>query len=192
MKKLILIILFSLTPLMLATTLTNSQQNPKQLEQLEQLEHSTILTNVWNLRPDLQRLFPDKVNGINEMEDWTLTQWAEQHGHKEYRQLRRYNEEKEKDYIYQKYLPIERALNKIAERKYIIHKYDCKHFTMDLKAELEKSNISSISITGLPDEGNGHRWIAIEFEPISGEIIKTNKLNTKFPHQQLTKNFLNN
>ena len=178
---------------MLSATLTNLQ-TPKleEIKQKQEIEHPTALINIWERRSDLQRLFPDKINGIDEMEDWTLTQWAEQHGYKEYKQLRHYNKEKEKDYIYQKYLPIERALNKIAERKYTIDKYDCKHFTADLKAELKKSNISSISITGLPDEGNGHRWIAIEFEPISGRIIKTNEYNTEFPHQQLTENYINN
>jgi hypothetical protein len=192
MKKLISILILIITPLMLSTTLTNSQTpEQREIKQKQETKHPTALTNIWKKRSDLQRLFPDKINGIDEMEDWTLTQWAEQHGHKEYRQLRQYNEEKEKDYIYQKYLPIERALNKIAEREYTMYEYDCKHFTMDLKAELEKSNISSISITGLRrDKENGHRWIAIEFEPTSGRIVETNKHNTKYPHQQLTKNYL--
>lgn len=193
MKKLISILILIITPLMLSATLTNLQ-TPKQIEirQIQKIEHPTALMNIWEKRYDLQRLFPDKINGIDEMKDWTLTQWAEQHGHNEYGQLRQYNEEKEKDYIYRKYLPIERALNKIAEREYTMYEYDCKHFTMDLKAELEKSNISSISITGLPDdEGNGHRWIAIEFEPITGRVVEINKYNTEYPHQQLTTNYLN-
>jgi hypothetical protein len=33
-----------------------------------------VLEEVWNRRYDLQRLFPDKENGIDEMRGWTLTQ----------------------------------------------------------------------------------------------------------------------
>ena len=177
---------------MLSATLTNLQ-TPKleEIKQKQEIEHPTALINIWERRSDLQRLFPDKINGIDKMKNWTLTQWAKQHGYKEYKQLRHYNKEKEKDYIYQKYLPIERALNKIAERKYITGEYDCKHFSNDLKIELEKSNISSTTITGFPDKkGDGHRWIAIEFEATTGRIVATDRFNHEFPRQKLTKNYL--
>lgn len=170
---------------------------PVKIESTEQTNikaHETSLLNIWDLRKDLQYYFPDKKNGIEKMEGWTLTQWAEQFGYKEYKGLKKYNEDHLKEYIYEKYLPVETALMKISETEYDTENYDCKNFTMDLKKELEKSGISSISITGFPDEKNktGHRWLAIEFEPISGEILKTNDYNWEFPKQQLTKNFLVN
>ena len=178
-KPIIIIIL-----LLLITLQFIPEQNTKRIE------HDKVLTNIWEIRGDLQFYFPNKINGINEMEGWTLTQWAEEIGWKEYKLLKRYNEQTEKEYIYEKYLPIEKALNKIASQEYIIDKYDCKHFTTDLKNELENIGISSIAITGF-SETNGHRWIAIEFEPITGNFINPNSYNNKYPEQQLTKNFLN-
>ena len=130
-----------------------------------------------------------KINGTNEMEDWTLTQWAEEFGWKEYRSLRQYNEQTERDYIYNKYLPIERAINKIASRKYVLNEYDCKHFSLDLKIELEKENISSKMITGFGNT-SGHRWLAIEIDPTSGRFVETNEFNNEFPIQSLTKKYL--
>lgn len=97
----------------------------------------------------------------------------------------------ERNRIYYKYLPLETALKKIAAKKYITYKHDCRHFSLELKAELEKQNISSIMISGFNETQYGHRWLAVEFEPISGRFIKTNELNNRFPEQSLTKNYLN-
>lgn len=196
MKKLntFSILLLILIPILLPiTSQTPPKQSTEQLQHTEQSqiqEHRTALTKVWEKRKDLQRLFPNKINGQHEMKDWTLTQWAEEFGWKEYHSLKKYNEQAEKDYIYNKYLPLERAINKIASREYILDEYDCKHFSLDLKAELEKENISSTMITGF-NNIKGHRWLAIEIDPIFGEFIGINKFNNEFPYQLLTKNYLN-
>ena len=185
MKKLIIIICLLL---LIIIKIPIPQENTKQeTEQPE--EHLTAVTRVWEKREDLQTLFPDKINGTNEMEDWTLTQWAEEFGWKEYRSLRQYNEQTERDYIYNKYLPIERAINKIASRKYVLNEYDCKHFSLDLKIELEKENISSKMITGFGNT-SGHRWLAIEIDPTSGRFVETNEFNNEFPIQSLTEKYL--
>ena len=134
-----------------------------------------VLEEVWNRRYDLQRLFPDKENGIGEMNGWTLTQWAEEFGWKEYKMLRQYSEEGEKDYIYEKYLPLERTLMDISTNDYDIDNYNCVDFTEDLQKELNELDIASVKIIGrTPNSIENlcrHEWIAIMFEPITGKFI---------------------
>lgn len=194
MKKLIIaILLFIIMPMTISNALTKSQKETKEIEQTRILEEITptiypdILTVIWNKREDLQLHFPDGENGIGTMEEWTLAKWAKEIGYKEYHSLLQYNEEAEKEYIYWKYKKLERKVSEVAERIYITDEYDCKHFAVDLQEELKEINISSQTITGFSDK-DGHRWIAIEFEPISGEIIQENRYNLRFPEQTLTKN----
>lgn len=80
-------------------------------------------------------------------------------------------------YIYDKYKGIDKILKNIASQEYIRdgdNKYNCVDFSEDLKQELEKNGISSIIITGKVPEGY-HNWVAIEIEPITGEILKPDK-----------------
>ena len=110
------------------------------------------------------------------MEGWTLTQWAEEFGWKEYRILKRYNVEGEKDYIYEKYLPLERALRNVSSNDYNLDDYNCVNFTKDLQKELNELDIASVKIIGRTpkgiEDGYRHEWIAIQFEPTTGEFIK--------------------
>ena len=199
MKKLITILfLFVLMPITISNTLTKSQEPEKikqaiASEEITQTTYPDILTVIWNKRKDLQLHFPNGRNGTGTMKEWTLVEWAREIGHKEHPALLQYNEEMEKEYIYWKYRRLERKISEIAERTYIINEYDCKHFSNDLQDKLEKVNISSTTITGFPESNsNGHRWIAIEFEPITGNIVKTNEYNIEYPRQQLTQNYLKN
>ena len=182
-----LVILLSIVMLYLAVPLSITPTSQVAERQLQITNHRTALIRVWESRQDLQFYFPDKENGIDKMEGWTLTQWAEEIGWKEYKVLKQYNEEAEKEYIYNKYKDIERALNKIASRKYVVNEYDCKHFSIDLQNELANAGISSVTITGF-SEISGHRWVAIEVEPTSGRIIYANEHLHKYPKQMLTTN----
>ena len=191
MKKIIhVLILFILTvlllfvvfPLVLSSTLSQVTEQQSQTK-----IHRTALVQVWELRKDLQFYFPDKKNGVDKMEGWTLLQWAEKIGYKEYTSLKQYNEEAEKEYIYAKYKDIERALNKIASREYVLDEYDCKHFSIDLQNELANAGISSVLVTGF-SKTEGHRWVAIEVEPTTGEITYFNENVYKYPTQMLTSN----
>ena len=195
MKKLITtIFLFVIIPMTISNALTfftkiNASEPETNIEEeIQTTIYPNVLTVIWNKRKDLQLRFPDGENGIGTMKEWTLVEWARKIGYKEHPALLQYNEEMEKEYIYWKYRKLERKISEIAERTYTIYEYDCKHFTNDLQNELNKVNISSKAITGLSDEV-GHRWIAIEFEPITGDIVEKNKYNNKFPNQQLTQNY---
>ena len=145
---------------------------------IPQSSQSSVLNEVWNLRYDLQRLFPDGENGINQMEGWTFQQWAEEFGWKEYKQLKKYNSEAEKDYIYEKYLPLEKALQDISDNHYVRegeNKYNCVNFTEDLQVRLNEENIATVMINGTtPNDRIGfcHRWISIQIEPIDGDFVK--------------------
>jgi len=89
--------------------------------------------------------------------------------------LRQYSEEGEKDYIYEKYLPLERALQEISDTRYDRQAYNCVDFTEDLQEELNKLNIATVMINGkTPNDriGKSHRWIAVQFEPITGDFVK--------------------
>ena len=134
------------------------------------------LDEVWEIREDLKYYFPDKKNGIKEMEGWTMEKWAGEFGWQEYKSLKKYNKGAERDYIYEKYLPLERSLTEISSRVYVRDgkdKYNCIDFSEDLQKILKEEGIESVTITG--DTPNGrHRWIAVEFEPISGKFIDDN------------------
>ncbi len=141
-----------------------------------QAEMKSPLQTVWETRVDLQAKFPDGVNGVEEMQGWTLQQWAQTFGWKENRLLKRYNPEAEKEYIYQKYLPLERALRDIADSNiYDRENYNCVNFTEDLQARLDELDIATVMINGkTPHDrpGKCHRWIAVQIESITGEFVK--------------------
>ncbi|MCK5117875.1 MAG: hypothetical protein KAR44_14870 [Candidatus Aegiribacteria sp.] len=145
-------------------------------QQEERAQYDSALVKVWNLREDIRHYFPDGKNGIGEMQGWTLEQWAAEFGWKEYKSLKKYNKQAQKEYIYEKYLPIEKALNNVSSREYT-DEYNCVNFSIDLKEELKKEGISSVMITGNSTLGY-HRWIAIEFEPITGDILKSDNYNS--------------
>lgn len=128
---------------------------------------NSLLEDVWKKRIDLQKEFPDpKGRGISN--EWTLKDWAEKFGYKEHKELMAYN----KDYVYEKYMPIEKALSRISANDYNHENYHCKHFTKDLQKELDKIGIPTLKVNGSV-AGSGHWWIAIQFEPITGHIIRT-------------------
>ena len=64
------------------------------------------------------------------------------------------------------------------KNRYIIDEYTCVHFIADLKEELEKNGVSSILLDGFSNKQGYHRWIAIEIEPITGQILKPNEYQT--------------
>ena len=127
------------------------------------------LTKIYNLRYDLQRLFPDEKNGINEMEGWTLEQWAEEFGHKEYKSLKKYNTEARKDYVYEKYLPIEIMLEEASLYIYKDDEYNCIDFSENLQELLKEANIESSLIVG--HKPGYHQWLAVWIEPQVGRFI---------------------
>ena len=126
--------------------------------------HNETLQNIWNSREDLQATFPDGFNGNG----WTLLDWAKEHGWKEETNLKQFNEDYEREYIYQKYLPLERALDKISSKQYT-EEYHCSHFSDDLRTELEVVGIQTLKVNG-DLSGSGHWWVAIQIEPITGEF----------------------
>ena len=134
-----------------------------------------VLKNIWSQRPDLQVVFPDGFNGNG----WTIIDWAIHHGWKENKYLKQFNEDYEKDYIYQKYLPLERALDKIASKQYDVENYNCVDFTKDLQDELEKQNIASLWVTGWTpggkEENIKHRWIAVQFDSVTGKFVRVSQ-----------------
>jgi len=135
----------------------------------DQSREKNALQAVYELRSDLRVAFPDGINGIGKMEGWTLTQWAEAFGWKEYKGLKKYNPDCEKEYIYKKYLPLETALQKISMREYS-KDYNCVKFSEDLQTELEEAGIESYMISGRDSRGGRHRWLAVSFEPITGDF----------------------
>ena len=133
---------------------------------------NTVLKNIWDSRSDLQIVFPDGAYHY----DWSLEEWAREYGWKENHHLKQFNPEYEKDYIYKKYLPLERALDEIASKRYDYDNYFCVQFTNDLEAKLIENDIASIKIVGTEpksnEQGNHHEWIAIMLEPKNGKIIR--------------------
>lgn len=79
-------------------------------------------------------------------------------------------------YIYQKYKPIENVLQEISSREYT-EDYKCIQFSEDAVEMLSKKGIQASMISGKKN-GNWHRWIAVEFKPQTGEILKTNEYKT--------------
>ena len=134
---------------------------------------NTVLKNIWDSRSDLQIYFPDGYYHY----DWSLEDWAREYGWKENNHLKQFNEEYEKDYIYEKYLPLERALDEIASKQYR-ENYNCVNFTEDLEKILIENDIASIKIIGrMPNQTPPelHEWIAIQFKPQTGEILKVSE-----------------
>lgn len=129
--------------------------------------NASPLQNIWNKRIDLQTTFPNGYQGNG----WILEDWAREYGYKEEPHLKQFNEEYEKEYIYQKYLPLERALGEIASRQYT-DEYHCKHFTSDLQSELNEVGIETLKVNG-DVNGQGHWWIAIQIEPLTGEFVSS-------------------
>ena len=135
-----------------------------------QAEMKPPLQTVWETRVDLQAKFPDGVNGVGEMQGWTLQQWAQTFGWKESRLLKRYNPEGEKEYIYRKYLPLERALQKISSHIYG-GGYNCIDFSEDFQEALRNKGIDSILVVGDTPSGY-HEWVGVYFDPMLGNFVK--------------------
>jgi len=68
------------------------------------------------------------------------------------------------------YLQLDRALQKIASKKYDEENYNCVNFSKDLQKELQKIGIKSEMIYGW-HEGQKHVWIGIWIEPQTGKFI---------------------
>jgi len=132
-----------------------------------------MLDSVWMSRSDLQNAFPDGINGIKDMEGWTLKEWAEEFGCLESKLLKEYNIEADKEYIYRKYIPIENALRRASNNTYS-EEFNCVQFSKQLKEELSNVGIESNLISGRGPGGHGHMWLGIWFEPITGNIILIN------------------
>ena len=81
-------------------------------------------------------------------------------------------------YVYQKYQPIESVLREISSREYT-EDYKCIQFSEDAIEMLSEKGIQASAISGKKN-GNNHRWIAVEFETQTGEILKTNEYETLF------------
>jgi len=131
------------------------------------------LKAVWNRRTDVRKLFPDGWNGVKRMRGWTLEEWATEFGSMEEPDSLIYYSAFWRERIFKKYLPLERALQKIAKREYVKsgkNKYNCVDFSRDLQKLLEEQNIASVQLEGQIPQGR-HRWIAVQFEPITGRIV---------------------
>lgn len=172
-----IVIIIWLTTILVVLNNANKRSEERLQKIKLEYQHLTLLPQsdqnelirIYNLRHDLQRLFPDKKNGINEMKGWTLEQWAEEFGHKEYKSLKKYRIEVSKNYIYEKYLPIELALEEASSYTYEDNKYNCIDFSENLQELLEDINIESSLIVGYgPDY---HQWLAIWIEPQGGRFI---------------------
>ncbi len=135
-----------------------------------QAEMKSPLQTVWETRVDLQAKFPDGVNGVEEMQGWTLQQWAQTFGWKENRLLKRYNPEAEKEYIYRKYLPLERTLQEISSHIYG-DGYNCIDFSEDFQEALRNKGMESILIIGNTPSGY-HEWVGVYFDPMLGNFVK--------------------
>ena len=175
-KWVIGVILFSFL-LSYALDILNDRQLYQQNNPIEEYAlYKQPLNEIWETREDLQRYFPDRRNGVDKMEGWTMKMWAEEYGWREYSILKKYDEDAEKNYIYEKYLPLERSLAEISSRVYVgsgENKYNCVNFSEDLQEMLKEKGIESLTISGDTARGR-HRWIAVEFEPISGKFIGNN------------------
>ncbi|NIA09510.1 MAG: hypothetical protein GWP10_07235 [Nitrospiraceae bacterium] len=79
-------------------------------------------------------------------------------------------------YIYQKYKPIENVLQEMSSREYT-ENYKCVQFSEDAVKMLAEKGIQASMISGKKN-GKWHRWIAIEFKPQTGEILKPNEYET--------------
>ena len=79
-------------------------------------------------------------------------------------------------YIYIKYKPIESVLWEISSREYT-EDYKCIQFSEDAVEMFKEKGIQASMVSGRK-EGKAHRWIAIEFKPQEGTILKPNEYNT--------------
>ena len=75
-----------------------------------------------------------------------------------------------------KYIPLEKALQKISQHKYT-YDYKCLNFSEDLVKELQSIGIQAQVVTGespetLKDDNTGHAWVGIWIEPQTGEFTK--------------------
>lgn len=80
-------------------------------------------------------------------------------------------------YVYIKYKPIDSVLQEMSSREYT-EDYKCIQFSEDAVEMLSEKGIQASMISGKSDRGNNHRWIAIEFKPQTGQILKTNEYET--------------
>ena len=77
------------------------------------------------------------------------------------------------------------AMQKIASGEYIRdgeNEYDCKHFSKDLKEELERHNIKGSLVTGEWD-GDGHMWVEIWIEATSGRFVRPDRGYIEDPYE---------
>lgn len=77
---------------------------------------------------------------------------------------------------FDKYMPLDYILNKVANQEYILDKHDCTQFSEDLVRELDKFNIKAETITvddNDPSTKLKHMIVGIWFEPQDGELIST-------------------
>ena len=95
------------------------------------------------------------------------------------------NAESKKDYIYEKYLPIEEAMKEASLYIYEDNKYTCIDFSENLQELLKEINIESSLIIG--HRPNYHQWLAIWIEPQDGSFVTIEK-NYKF-EQVIEKNY---
>lgn len=129
------------------------------------ITNASPLQDIWNKRPDLQTAFPDGYHGVG----WTLSDWAFRYGWEDHAELMGGGSEAEKNYIHQKYLPLEKALREISEREYT-EDYQCNEFSDDLRKELDDIGIQTLKVNGMAN-GGGHWWVAVQFEPITGDFV---------------------
>jgi len=74
------------------------------------------------------------------------------------------------EYFHEKYIDLELPLIFTSFNEYT-EDYRCLDFSKDLQAELEGQGIMSSIISGYNGEGK-HAWVAVWFEPQTGEIIR--------------------